>query len=87
MLVVPNPSYPVEGEKVVYNCIIIDKNKKAALDLRFTDNDDIPYQIGAGIFIIVNKYEGEYSFPFATYQLFSRYFHQANFVLIELRKN
>ena len=70
MLVVPNPSYPVEGEKVVYNCTIIDKNKKAVLDLKFTDNDEIPYPNGTAIFIIINKYEGEYSFPFATSIIF-----------------
>ena len=57
----PSVSYPVEGEKVVYHCTIIDRGKVTALDLRFTDCENFPYENGTGITIIIKKYEGEHS--------------------------
>ena len=62
----PSVSYPVEGEKVVYNCIIKDQGKVKALDLSFTDNEDFPYENGTGITIIVKKYEGEHLSPLSS---------------------
>lgn len=58
----PEASYPVEGEKVVYYCTIIDRAKVTALDLEFTDNDELPYYNGTGISIKINKFEGKHSF-------------------------
>lgn len=58
----PESSYPVEGEKVVYYCIIIDQANVTALDLEFTDNDESPYNSETGISINITKFEGKHSF-------------------------
>ena len=58
----PESSYPVEGEKVVYYCTIIDLANVTALDLEFTDNDELPYNSATGITININKFEGKHSF-------------------------